>query len=321
MSIINIREAHREGARMLIGLTGAQGSGKTYSAIMFGYGLAGKNAKKLGFLDTENRRGSLYSDILPNGERFLIGDLLPPFSPERYRSAIKEFQDAGVEVLIIDSVSHEWEGEGGCSDIAEAFKSKKGQPNWIRGKAEHKRFMNTLLYSDMHIVACVRAREKVRVAMVDRELTYISQGDQPIQEKNFWFEVTVGMMLSEAGRKREYLKQLPPELIPFLGKTEGYLTTEDGLALRNWIDGGGKTDPEVEQARNILQLSSEGGLESVKKAWEATPQKIRVILGKPFLETIKQAAIEYDRLRLEVSEEEKKEEEADEPEINIGDEI
>lgn len=158
MGILTIREAHREGAKLLIGLAGVSGGGKTYSAIMLGYGLANKNAKKLGFLDTENRRGSLYSDILPNGERFLIGDLLPPFSPDRYCTAIKEFQAAKVDVLVIDSASHEWFGEGGCCDIADAaLKAGKKTADWIRAKAAHKRFMNTLLMSDMHIIVCFRA--------------------------------------------------------------------------------------------------------------------------------------------------------------------
>src|SRR5262245_53198485 len=88
MSVIQIREAERAGARLVIGLAGISGSGKTYSALQLAYGLAGGNAKKVGLLDTENRRGSLYANALKNRagdvQRFLIGDLFAPFSPERY---------------------------------------------------------------------------------------------------------------------------------------------------------------------------------------------------------------------------------------------
>lgn len=62
-----------------------------------------------------------------------------PFSPARYRQAIEEFQAAGVKVLVIDSGSHEWEGEGGCSEIAEQpLLQGKKMADWKRAKAEHK---------------------------------------------------------------------------------------------------------------------------------------------------------------------------------------
>ena len=139
MGILDIREAKRAGSRVVIGIAGPSGSGKTYTALKIAEGMV-DNTKKIGFLDTENKRGSLYADIL--GSPFMIGDLFPPFSPARYSEAIKEFQAAGVEVLIVDSVSHEWEGEGGCEDIANNTNSKIA--NWKGAKSEHKKFMNAL---------------------------------------------------------------------------------------------------------------------------------------------------------------------------------
>ena len=79
MSVINIRKAKREGARLVIGIAGISGSGKTRTALELAYGLANHDASKIGFLDTENKRGSLYSDVLRNGQgvvqEFYIGDL------------------------------------------------------------------------------------------------------------------------------------------------------------------------------------------------------------------------------------------------------
>src|ERR1700751_515251 len=119
-NILNIRPAKLGGLKAIIGIAGISGSGKTFTALLMARGMVSK-ASEIGFLDTENKRGSLYANIL-DGE-FMIGDLYPPFNPERYAEAIKEFQDAGVKVLVIDSVSHEWEGEGGCDDIANAPKA------------------------------------------------------------------------------------------------------------------------------------------------------------------------------------------------------
>ena len=90
---------------------------------------------------------------------FLIGDLIAPFTPARYAEAIREFQAAGVEVLVIDSISHEWEGTGGCEEIANNSPNKV--IGWANAKAQHKRMMNVLLQSDMHVIVCIRAKEKV----------------------------------------------------------------------------------------------------------------------------------------------------------------
>ena len=93
-----IRTAQRQGARLLIQLSGVSGSGKTYTALHLAYGLAGQDANKVVLIDSENRRGSLYADCLvnhathPTQESFLIGDLYPPFSPQRYIEAIEEFK-------------------------------------------------------------------------------------------------------------------------------------------------------------------------------------------------------------------------------------
>src|ERR1700761_1454166 len=94
--VVNIRKAKRAGARLVIGLSGISGSGKTKTALLLAYGLANGDGSKVGFLDTENRRGSLYADndlysmvqqqlgLANPAEPFLIGDLDAPFSPQRY---------------------------------------------------------------------------------------------------------------------------------------------------------------------------------------------------------------------------------------------
>jgi len=113
MSILNIKPAERSGSRVVIGISGQSGSGKTLTALKMARGMVDK-PEEIGFLDSENGRGRLYSGELDGP--FMHADLYAPFSPARYRQAIEEFQEAGVRVLVIDSGSHEWEGEGGCID-------------------------------------------------------------------------------------------------------------------------------------------------------------------------------------------------------------
>ena len=303
MSILQIRKAQREGARLVIGLAGVSGSGKTYTALQLAYGLANGNAEKIGFLDTENKRGSLYADIIKNkaGEvqPFLIGDLYAPFSPQRYIDSVLEFQAAGVEVLIIDSVSHEWEGFGGCQEIATAANPRF--PDWKKAKGEHKRFINTLLQTNAHIIVCIRAREKVEIIKEKNDQGKLETivrplGLQPIQESNFMFEMTAAFMMHEQGQRQDVLK-LPEELQTILGSGQGYIGAREGLAIRKWVDGAKQLDPALEAAKNSLQTTTERGMDALSAAWTKTPKAIKTALGVEFLETLKKSAAEFDRLK------------------------
>lgn len=289
MSFI-IETAKREGAKVVIGLAGTSGSGKTYSAIQLGYGLAERVGKHLGFLDTENRRGRLYSDILPNKDQFQICDFVPPFSPERYIEAIRAFEQSGVRVLVIDSVTHEWEGTGGCEEIATAGDPKVAR--WNKAKLEHKRFMNALLQSSMDIIVCIRAREKVDMKN-PREIK--SLGIQPVTEKNFMFEMTASVMMLNEGREQDVLK-CPEALRGIMGRGNDYLTIQDGEAIRQWIDGGTPINRDLDHHRANLANASERGVDALKAAWEAIPAKHKPNL-KPSLDQFKAAASAYDRQR------------------------
>lgn len=288
-----IHEARRQGARLLIQLSGVSGSGKTYSALQLAYGLAGKDGSKIIGIDTENRRMSLYADALPDGARFRTLDFYAPFSPRRYIEAIKAACDAGAEVILIDSVSHEWESEGGCEWIANAGNSRMA--DWKTAKAEHKRFMTFMLQCPAHIIACTRAREKTDFKDPKNP---ISLGIQPIQEKNFSFEATVSLMMLDQGKRQDVLK-CPAELQEILGRGKGYLTPEDGLKLRAWVDGAEPVDPAVERARGALLNVAERGMAALKAEWDGTPAEVQQALGLDFLRSCKASAKAFDDARID----------------------
>jgi hypothetical protein len=301
MAVMNIRKAKREGARLVIGLCGISGTGKTYTAIKLAHGLANYNPEKIGFIDTENRRGSLYSEILrddpvkPTDTEFWIGDLDAPFSPQRYIDAIKEFEKLGVEVLVIDSISHEWEGTGGCEEIAHAGNPKN--PKWNDAKREHKRFMNAMLQSNMHIIVCIRAREKVKLVKgTDGKLGYEPQGILPVTEKNVLFEMTASLMMWSDGSAQDVLK-CPSELRQILGREQGFITSADGKALRDWVDGAKQLDPKVEAWRNRLRNNTEQGAEHAEACWLKVPQAIRDALGSDFHAALIASAKAFDEQR------------------------
>lgn len=269
MSILNIRKAVRTGSRVVIGIAGQSGEGKTYTALKIARGMVDK-PEEIGFLDTENKRGSLYADILDGP--FLIGDLYAPFSPQRYADAIKEFQDAGVKVLVIDSGSHEHEGEGGLEDIANAPLLRGGKmADWKRAKSEHKKFMNAMLQSDMHIILCLRAREKTDFKNPSKP---VSLGIQPICEKNVLFEMTASMMMFNQGQNQKFIK-MPEALRHVFGNGSGYLNESHGKALIDWVNSGEKIDEELESYKNKMQFAASSGTESLKQAWQSMPKNIQ----------------------------------------------
>jgi len=288
MSILNIREAKRAGSRVVIGIAGPSGSGKTFTALKLAEGMVNGDTKKIGLLDTENRRGSLYADILTGP--FLIGDLYPPFSPQRYSEAIKEFQGEGIEVLVVDSVTLEWEGEGGCEDIANApLLAGKRMADWKRAKAEHKKFMNTLLQSDMHIICCIRAREKTSFTDPKKP---VSLGLQPITEKNFMFEMTASMMMWDEGKAQTFMK-MPEALRPIFGNGQQYIGPEAGAALIDWVNSGDQTDIDLEQYKSAMQMATSGGLDHLRTEWAKMPKEVKARM-KPFIDQYVNSAKEYD---------------------------
>lgn len=292
MGILEIKPAVRGGSKAIIALAGETGDGKTYTALKIARGMVNKSSE-IGFLDTEHKRGSLYAHILDG--HFMIGDLVPPFSPSRYSAAIKEFQEAGIKALVIDSGSHEWEGEGGCDDIANAKVGK--MDNWIGAKREHKKFMNTLLHCDMHVIICLRAREKTDFKNPAKP---VSLGVKPICEKNFMFEMMASVLMLNQGKSQKWLK-MPEELKSAFGTGEGYLGEETGRKILQWIDTGDKEDPAITKIKSEMLMACEFGLAGVIAIWnKCTPaQKKKLEAHK---NVCKEAAEEYERQEKEANE-------------------
>lgn len=263
-----LTKAVRRAVPMLISLSGPSGSGKTFSGLLLAAGLAGPDGK-VGMIDAENGRGSLYADdpdiiaALPNGYTLL--DIAAPYTPARYIEAIKEMEQAGITVCVIDSTSHEWEGEGGACDIAENNKLR-GMPNWALAKREHKKFLTYCMSSPMHIIFCLRAREKVKVleagdiipgtADAAKKSMVVPMGIQPIAEKNFVFEMLLSLGFDEHTHYAYGIK-VPKMLAEFF--PGGRLVTKaDGARIRDWNLSGSAADQNERLVKRAHSEASKG---------------------------------------------------------------
>ena len=213
-----IRPAVREKIGLLFGIAGASGSGKTFSALLLAKGIA-NGTGKIAVIDTEAGRALHYAPTKSGVEQpgkfdFLHLDFQPPFTPDRYIEAIRACEEAGATVIVIDSMSHEWNGEGGCSDMqaaeAERLATDRATgkvlawkietmtaPAWKRPKQLHARMMSRLIQTRTHLIFCLRAQEKIKIVKkVDGKGTEIVPvGFQPICEKSFMFEMSGSMTL------------------------------------------------------------------------------------------------------------------------------
>lgn len=188
--------AVRQRVWTLTAFAGASGSGKTFTSLRYARGLSPSG--KIAMIDTEARRGLHYASDFT----FQHTDMQPPFTPERFIEAIHAAETIGSEVVIIDSFSHEYDGEGGIFDWANrlADSGVKSPGNWKEPKLAHKRMMNAILQARLHVIFCLRADEKIRIAKDPQTgKTIVEQlGWMPICEKRFMFEMTASFTLTPA---------------------------------------------------------------------------------------------------------------------------
>ncbi len=162
---MQFNKAERKRSKLRLALCGVSGSGKTTAALRVARGLGGKTA----LIDTENGSASLYADRFD----FDVLELEAPYTPERFISAIELAENAGYENVIIDSMSHEWVGSGGCLEINDLLGKTKFKGNsfgaWGETGSRHIKFLEKIVTSKVHIIATVRMKsESVQDAKTKR---------------------------------------------------------------------------------------------------------------------------------------------------------
>lgn len=247
MEEIILRQADRKKVKLRIGISGPSGSGKTYSALLVASGMA--DWDKIALIDTENHSGDMYSDLGP----YSVIELDAPFSPDRYIAAITAAEDAGMQVIIIDSATHEWDGDGGILRSNDILAQAKFKGNtwaaWSESTPKHQRFLDKITSSRAHIITTVRA--KTETAQKDGKVTKI--GVKEIQRDGFEYELTVNFTLERDGH---YAIASKDRTNLFISAEPFVLSPETGRSLKEWTDSGRDAEAELkkEQATAAMEL-------------------------------------------------------------------
>lgn len=254
---MNLQKAQRQQVKLRVGLSGPSGYGKTYGALLLAYGIT-ENWDKIAIIDTENNSASLYSHL---GD-FNVLPLKEPFTPERYIQAIQVCENSGIEVLIIDSISHEWSGKGGCLEIHEQLGGRFN--DWARVTPRHNSFLDAIIQSKIHIITTSRRKVDYSLDQDSNGKTKVMKlGTKEIQREGYEYELTVNFEflndkhLVNASKDRTGL---------FVGKPEFIISSNTGKLLKDWCNQG--ISLEAVKAK-IDNCSTE---EELKTVYSAYPQ-------------------------------------------------
>ena len=203
-----IKDAKREKLKASIALMGASGAGKTLTGLLIAKGiikakypkLDDKGTKfwsKIGVVDVEHNRSLLYANTTRADEyigQFKHIDFPAPFSTERYRYAVEAMKDIGVEVIIIDSLSHAWEGDGGILEVQQKLGGR--YQDWRTVKPLVTDFYRTLTEKDVHIISTIRTKQEYATETTETGKMKVTKlGVKPIQKDDIEFEMQVSFML------------------------------------------------------------------------------------------------------------------------------
>lgn len=224
---MQIIKAERKQAVIKMALQGCSGSGKTYSSLLLAYGLVG-DWNQVAVIDTENNSSHLYSHL----GNFNVLSLSEPFSPERYIEAIEACEKARMRVVVIDSISAEWEGAGG---IIESHGNMAGNSftNWNRMTPRHNAFVQKILQSPCHVILTIRSKQDYVLTDKNGKMVPEKVGLKGVTRDGMDYELTIVFDIdikhqATASKDRTGLFSNP---LPLL------ISEQTGIKIKTWCLG------------------------------------------------------------------------------------
>ena len=247
---MQLQRAERKRAKIKMALQGPSGSGKTMSALLLAFGLCG-DWSKIAVIDTENHSAELYSNL----GMYNVVNISAPFSPEKYQEAIKLCEQSGMEVIIADSLSHEWDGSGGILDIHGNMVGNSFT-NWARITPRHNAFIQSILQSGCHFIGTIRSKQEYVLNQKDGKTVPEKVGLKGVARENTDYEFTLVLDIdikhnATASKDRTGL---------FVNQPEFRVGIETGKQILQWCNSGSSTQSDAGTSIGIgalLQTISE----------------------------------------------------------------
>jgi hypothetical protein len=262
---LELRKAIREKLKARIGICGASGSGKTYSSLRIAYGLCG-DWSKIAVIDTENRRSEHYVNTNQHGieiGEFNVVALEPPFIPKRYIEAINLCEAAGMEVIIIDSLSHAWGGTGGMLEIKDKLGS--GFDAWRKLSPIHNELIDKILRCKTHLVTAVRAKTEYLVENVNGKNVPRKIGTKPEFRDGLEFEMTLFLDVSP-----EHTCSASKDDSGIFGLIPFTATEESGKNFLAWLNTG--KEPESKPVQPVEKAKEQPAAPAAAATKAAAPK-------------------------------------------------
>lgn len=237
-----IRKAQRQQAKLRIGITGPSGSGKTMSALLLAKGLGGV----VGIADTERRSADKYADHkLLGGFPFDVIEINAPYEISKYMKAIKEFEANGEQVIILDSISHAWAGEGGLLDkqgkLEASGKFRNSFAIWREITPEHNQFVDAMLHTSAHLITTMRSKTEYVIETNDKGKQVPRKvGMAPIQREGLEYEMDIVFDLSPETN----IATVSKDRTGLFHKQYFVISEETGKKLATWLNSGAEALPE-----------------------------------------------------------------------------
>ena len=282
------QKAKRENIWVKVLNIGSSGGGKTYSSLRVGTGFAEEMSKKTGeecrvaFIGSEARRGLYYA----NEFDFDYMEIKAPFEPEKYVDALDEAIDAGYKVVVLDSLTHEWSGKGGCLEIHSKIPGNS-YTAWQKVTPRHDKFMDKIIDSPIHIFATVRGKDKYVLEEVNGKSIpkKVPLGYQQRDDIEYLF--TCSFVLDKDSHVAESVK----DNTHIFENNNDVLTQKHGVVLYNWANSGDvdskkkELDAQKEQAK--LKIKQNEETEAKKMAEELEKKRKKDLKSKPSLDDLK----------------------------------
>ncbi|CAM3397417.1 AAA+ ATPase domain-containing protein [Flavobacterium longum] len=226
-------------------LQGSAGSGKTYSSLLLAQGLTNGDFSKVAIIDTENGSADLYAHL----GQYNVLTLSPPFTPEIYMKAIDVCERAGMEVIIIDSISHCWDY------LLDYHSSLAGNSftNWSKVTPMQKTFTDRILQCDAHVIATMRTKQDYVLNQKDGKYVPEKVGLKAVQKDGLDYEFTIVFDLDI----KHFAVSSKDRTGSFMDKPEFRISPATGQKILNWCNSGTNLQEaraKIKEAKNLEQL-------------------------------------------------------------------